>query len=162
MNELVSIEFQEALKNKDYDIEEFFQHYQVFEKSLKEYTNTEIAIINGFYKRFKSKKYLVSSPEDVIKLRNACRKLKLKLKVCLDFKDFNKKNILKSNFGNTINVLSEMRNFVVGIHIYTIRSWRSYRTIYENEKIMSILVYMINREKQIFLGVKTHIKGKCA
>ncbi|MEW8994385.1 hypothetical protein [Clostridium sp.] len=127
------VEFQSPFKTVQYGEEAFFRNYQVLEKELRRFTDTKIAIINGCFKSNKGKEYLFSTIEDIVRLRNTCKELKLKLKLAIDFTDFNKKNILKENMVDTINSLATMRNFVIGIHLDSIDKWGGYRSIYNND-----------------------------
>ena len=51
----------------------------------------------------------------------------------MDFTDSNRKNILKEKIEETINALSSMRSFIVGIHFNSIDSWSNYRGIYDED-----------------------------
>ena len=128
------IEFKSPYRTVEYDEEAFFKVYMKFEKQLHRFTNTKIAIINGCYKSFKGKEYIYASIDDISRLRNTCRELKLKLKLSVDFTEFSRKNILKDNMKDTIGKLAAFRSFLVGVHLDSVESWSGYRTIYENDK----------------------------
>ncbi|RXI64476.1 hypothetical protein DP134_13210 [Clostridium tetani] len=127
------VEFQSPYKTVGYNKEKFFDSYQVFEKGLRRFTNTKIAIINGNMKGSKGKEFLFSNIDDIIKLHNTCKQLNLRLKLSVDFTDSNRKNILKEKIEETINALSSMRSFIVGIHLNSIDSWSNYRGIYDED-----------------------------
>lgn len=138
------IEFQSPYKAVGYSKEDFFDSYKVFEKGLLKFTKTEIAIINGCIKGSKGKEFLFSSIDDILKLYNTCKELNLKLKLSVDFTDSNRKNILKEKMEETINALSSIRSFIVGIHLNNIDSWSNYRRIFDEDNrhaYMSIYDY---------------------
>ncbi|MTK12246.1 MAG: hypothetical protein F8N39_09190, partial [Clostridiaceae bacterium] len=131
-------------KTVGYSKEKFFDSYQVFEKDLHRFTKTKIAIINGHMKGSKGKEFLFSTIDDIIKLHNTCKQLSLRLKLSVDFTDSNRKNILKEKMEDTINALSSMRSFIVGIHLNSIDSWSNYRRVYDEDNkhaYMSIYEY---------------------
>lgn len=128
------LEFLSPYRIPGYDEEAFFKKYQMFEKSMRRYAKMKIAIINGYAKSSKGKSYLYSTVEDIVRLRNACREMKLQLKLAVDLTDLSGKNILKSNMDDMVNTLATMRNFVVGLHINNLSSWGRNSYIYENDK----------------------------
>jgi len=128
------LEFLSPYRMPGYSEETFFKRYYIFEKAMCCYTKMKIAVINGYMKKNKSKNYLFSTVNDIERLRNVCREMKLKLKVSVDFTDHNGRNIIKSNIDNMVNILASMRNFIVGFHINAIDSWGRYREIYNNDK----------------------------
>jgi hypothetical protein len=127
------VEFQSPYKTVGYSKEKFFDSYQVFEKGLRRFTKTKIAIINGYMKGSRGKEFLFSTIDDISKLYNTCKQLNLRLKLSVNFTDSNRKNILKEKMEDTINVLSSMRSFIVGIHLNSIDFWSNYRKIYDGE-----------------------------
>lgn len=138
------VEFQSPYKTAGYSKEDFFDSYQAFEKGLFRFTKTKISIINGNIKGSKGKEFLFSSIDDILKLYNTCKELNLRLKLSVDFSDSNRKNILKEKMGETINALSSIRSFIVGIHLNNIDSWSNYRRIFDegnNHEYMSIYDY---------------------
>lgn len=138
------VEFQSPYKTVEYSKEDFFDNYQAFEKGLFRFTKTKIAIINGNIKGSKGKEFLFSSIDDILKLHNSCKELNLRLKLSVDFNDSNRKNILKEKMEETINALSSIRSFIVGIHLNNIDSWKNYRRIFDEDRrheYMSIYDY---------------------
>ncbi|MGY0372320.1 hypothetical protein [Clostridium sp. JNZ J1-5] len=138
------IEFQSPYKTVGYSKENFFNSYQGFEKGLLKFTKTKIAIINGNIKGSKGKEFLFSSIDDIVMLYNTCKQLNLRLKLSVDFTDSNRKNILKEKMEETINALSSIRSFIVGIHLNNIDSWSNYRRIFDednNHTYMNIYEY---------------------
>lgn len=113
--------------------EEFFERYQLFEKSMRRYDGMTIAVINGYTKKNKDRNYLFSTVDDMVCIRNTCKELKLQLKLSVDFTDTNSRNPIKKKMDDTINTFAGMRNFIIGIHINQIDSWGAIRHIYHNE-----------------------------
>lgn len=127
------VEFESPYKTVGYSKENFFDSYQAFEKGLLRFTKTKIAVINGYVKGSKGKESLFSSIEDIVMLHNTCKQLNLRLKLSVDFNDSNRKNILKKKMEETINALSSIRSFIVGIHLNGIDSWSNYRGIFDED-----------------------------
>lgn len=127
------LEFLSPYRTPNYNEELFFEKYQIFEKNMRRYNKMKIGIINGYTRRSKDKEYLISTIDDIARLRNTCKELKLKLKLSVDLSDLNGRNVLKNNINDTVNTLAVMRNFIVGIHINAIDSWGNYKSIYEND-----------------------------
>jgi hypothetical protein len=128
------LEFISPYSTPGYNEEAFFNKYQLFEKSMRSYSKMKIAIINGYTKSNKGKSYLYSTVEDIVRLRNTCKEMKLQLKLAVDLTDRSGKNSLKSNIQDMVNTLATMRNFIVGLHINDIGSWGRNSYIYENDK----------------------------
>ncbi|SEW43269.1 hypothetical protein, partial [[Clostridium] fimetarium] len=128
------LEFISPYSTPGYNEEAFFNKYQLFEKSMRRYNKMKIAIINGYTKSNKGKSYLYSTVEDIVRLRNTCKEMKLQLKLAVDLTDRSGKNSLKSNIEDMVNTLATMRNFIVGLHINDISSWGRNSHIYENDK----------------------------
>jgi hypothetical protein len=128
------LEFLSPYRTPSYDEEAFFEKYQIFEKSMRRYTKMKIAIINGYTKKNKGKDYLFATVDDIVRLRNACKEMKLQLKLSVDFTDYRGKNIIKNNIDDMVNTLASMRNFIVGLHMNAIDSWGRYKDIYVNDE----------------------------
>lgn len=153
------VEFQSPYKTVGYSKEKFFDSYQVFEKGLQRFTKTKIAIINGYIKGSKGKEFLFSTIDDIIKLHNTCKELNLRLKLSVDFTDSNRKNILKEKMQETINALSSIRSFIVGIHLNNIDSWSNYRSIYdENHKHAYMSIYEYPTVSTFMQGLATIVQ----
>jgi hypothetical protein len=127
------LEFLSPYRSPNYNEELFFEKYQIFEKSMRRYTKMKIGIINGYTRRSKDKEYLISTIDDIARLRNTCKELKLQLKLSVDLTDLNGRNVLKKNINDTINTLAVMRNFLIGIHINAVDSWGGRNHVYEND-----------------------------
>ncbi|MDD3278651.1 MAG: hypothetical protein PHG16_07170 [Lachnospiraceae bacterium] len=128
------LEFQSPYSSTFFNKSDFFLQYGIFEKGMKRYTKMKIALVNGYRRRNKEREYMVSSIEDIVKLRNACREMKLHLKIAVDFTDTGNKNGLKKNINETVNALAEMRAFIVAVHLKNIDDWHGYRNIYRDDK----------------------------
>lgn len=128
------LEFLSPYRTPDCTEEKFFEKYQMFEKSMRRYTKMKIAVINGYTKRSKDKDYLFSTVNDIARLRNTCKELKLQLKLSVDFTDSNRRNTIKKDMDDMINTLASMRNFIVGIHTNEIDSWGTNSHTYHNDK----------------------------
>ena len=138
------IEFKSPYKSVNYDVKEFLDNYRVFEKNLRKFTSTEIAIINGSIKGGKGKEFLFSTIDDIVSLYNTCKEFNLKLKLSVDFNDSNRKNILKDKMEKTINALSSIRSFIIGIHLNNVEAWNNYGGLYNEENrhtYMSVYEY---------------------
>ncbi|MCH5138550.1 hypothetical protein JMF89_15280 [Clostridiaceae bacterium UIB06] len=153
------VEFQSPYKTVVYSKEKFFDSYQVFEKGLRRVSKTKIAIINGYTKGSKGKEFLFSTIDDIIKLHNTCQQLKLRLKLSVDFTDSNRKNVLKEKMKDTINVLSSMRSFIVGIHLNSIDSWSDYSRVYDaNNKHSYMSIYEYPTVSTFMQGLATIVQ----
>lgn len=123
--------------------EDFFKQYSILEKGMRRYPKLKLAVINGYMKGSKGKEYMFSTIQDLIQLRNTCREMKLKLKLAVDFTDSNGKNVLKKDIRTMVNTLSEMRSFIIAVHINNINNWQGYRDIY----------YM-GKDKHRYMGIR--------
>lgn len=157
------VEFQSPYKSVGYSIENFFDNYQVFEKGLHRYTKTKIAIINGNIKGSKGKEFLFSSIDDILKLYNTCKQLNLSLKLSVNFNDSNRKNILKEKMDKTINALSSIRSFIVGIHLNNIDSWSNYGAMfYDDHRHSYINTYDYPSVSVFMIGLATIVQDSKA
>lgn len=129
------LEFLSPYRSPNFNEEFFFEKYQLFEKSMRRYTGMKIAVVNGngYSKRNKDNDYLISTVDDIVRIRNACKELKLQLKLSVDFTDLNGRNVIKKNVNDMVNTFSTMRNFIVGIHINAVDSSGMSRHTYEND-----------------------------
>ena len=105
--------FNNYLNSEDYDYEQtkIQQTVEKFKKDIqKRYPETYDYIISYYLDNKKRlDKYIAKSYEEI--------------KDSVDFTDSNRKNILNEKIEETINALSSMRSFIVGIHLNSMDSW---------------------------------------
>lgn len=128
------LEFTSPFNSAYFSKEDFFKQYRLLEKGMQRFTSLKIALINGYMKRNKGKEYMFSTIEDIIQLRNTCKELKLKLKLSVDFTDVSGKNILKKDLRHMVNALSEIRSFIIAIHLNEVNNWFGYRSLYSDSR----------------------------
>ena len=107
------LEFLSPYKLLGYTNEAFFEKYQLFEKAMRRYKKMKISVVNGYQRKNKDKEYMFSTVDDIMRLKNACKELKLNLKLSVDFTDFNGRNGLKKNVNDMVNTFSSIRNLIV-------------------------------------------------
>lgn len=102
---------------------EFFTQYRQFEKNMKKYTSMKIALINGpiAHAHTVKPKYLMQTIDDVIKIRDISKEMKLKLKLTINFLKLIKgRNLSRYEIEGVFNQLREIRNVIIGIHITSV------------------------------------------
>lgn len=143
------LEFTSPFNSTYFSKEDFFKQYRLLEKGMQRFTGLKIALINGYMKRNKGKEYMFSTIEDIIQLRNTCKELKLHLKLSVDFTDVSGKNILKKELRHMVNALSEIRSFIIAIHLNEVNNWFGYRTLYsDNRGKDHRYIYISNNDEQ--------------
>lgn len=131
-----TLELLSPLRSQTYNEEEFFAQYRLLEKSMKKYTNMKIALVNGPHRHKTKPIYLMQFVEDIVKIRNIAKEMKLKLKIAVDISKLVTRKKYRNDFENDFNRLSEIRNSIVGIHLtYNSNNSNFSGMIYTDEKI---------------------------
>jgi hypothetical protein len=130
-----AIELQSPLRSQTYNEDEFFQHYRLFEKSMRKFTTMMIALVNGPHRNSSKPKYLLQSTEDIVRIRKIVKEMKFNLKFAIDFSILLKRTNYIREFENDFNKLSEIRNSIVGIHLSSIPRNSYSNMYYRDEKV---------------------------
>lgn len=113
-----ALEILSPFRTQAFGLEEFFAQYRQFEKGMKKYSNMKIALINGLQAGKNKPTHIMESIEDIIKIRNLARDMRLKLKLAIDFsKLLKRKSTSRYGLQEIFNPLAEIRNSIIGIHL---------------------------------------------
>lgn len=112
------LELMSPIRNQSFNEEEFLESYRILEKSFRKYRNMEIALLNGPPVKKNKASYLMTTVDDIFKIRNLIREMKFRLKFAIDISKFvYHKNPSRHQFEDSFNKLKQIRNTVIGIHL---------------------------------------------
>jgi len=113
------IEIASPLRLQNYNEEEFFRAYEVFERSIRKYGKVKLALINGSSRHVNSKKpkYLMESVEDIIRISDIIKEMKLKLRLALNITTLFNQGRYEKDFKDGFNRLSVIRSMIIGVHL---------------------------------------------
>lgn len=112
-----TLELMSPLRSDSLNEEEFFEKYRQLEKSMKKYLNMKITLVNGAATHRSKPNYLMQSIEDIKRIRNIIKELKLKLKFTIDINKLVGRKKTRYDLESIFNQLAEIKNNIVGIHL---------------------------------------------
>lgn len=125
------LELRTPMKNAAMGIQKLISIYFELLHDLKSYKKLKIAIRTQSSKS--SKESLIYSMNDIMKLYNAIKEMKIELKIIVDMVDTNGRNVLKSNMEDLVNTLHGRQNIIIGFCMNQLEDWGSYHSLYQSK-----------------------------
>lgn len=124
------LELRTPMKNAAMGIQELISIYYELLHELKNYKTVNIAIRTQSSKS--AKEPLIYSMNDIMKLYNTIKEMKIDLKIMLDMVDTNGRNVLKNNMEDLVNTLHGRQNIIVGFYMNQLEDWGGYHHLYQS------------------------------
>jgi hypothetical protein len=124
------LELRTPMKNAAMGIQELISIYYELLHELKTYKTVKIAIRTQ--SRKSAKEPLIYSLNDIMKLYNTIKEMKIDLKIMLDIVDTNGRNVLKNNMEDLVNTLHGRQNIIVGFYMNQLEDWGGYHHLYQS------------------------------
>lgn len=124
------LELRTPMKNAAMGIQELISIYYELLHELKNYKTVNIAIRTQSSKS--AKEPLIYSMNDIMKLYNTIKEMKIDLKIMLDLVDTNGRNVLKNNMEDLVNTLHGRQNIIVGFYMNQLEDWGGYHHLYQS------------------------------
>lgn len=124
------LELRTPMKHASMGIQELISIYYELLHELKSYKKVNIAIRSQSRKSVKEP--LIYSMNDIMKLYNVIKEMKLDLKIMLDMVDTNGRNVLKNSMEDLVNTLHGRQHIIVGFYLNQLEDWGGYHHLYQS------------------------------